>query len=381
MKANYPKLSYWETSQYFKGIDRLIIGSGIVGLSAAIHLKEKQPGLNILVVERGPLPAGASTRNAGFACFGSPSELIEDLATHSEDEVFDLVEKRWKGLLQLRKRLGDAAIGYQEWGGFELFRKGEKNEFERCMEQLSYLNKQVASIIGKKEVYQNVDQQIGNYGFAGVSNLLVNTAEGQIDTGKMVKALIAKARALDIEILNGLTIDTLDSTSGEVVLALSNGWEIKVPKVLVCTNGFAKELLPDLKVKPARNQVLITKPIPGLKIKGCFHYDKGYYYFRNIDSRILFGGGRNLSPEVEQTNSFGTTSLIKEELEKLLKTMIFPGRKVEIDRWWSGILGVGDHKTPIINEVSPNVFVAVRMGGMGIAIGSLIGEEGAELMF
>ena len=28
-----------------------------------------------------------------------------------------------------------------------------------------------------------------------------------------------------------------------------------------------------------------------LKIKGSFHYEKGYYYFRNIDNRILLGGG------------------------------------------------------------------------------------------
>jgi glycine/D-amino acid oxidase-like deaminating enzyme len=47
-------------------------------------------------------------------------------------------------------------------------------------------------------------------------------------------------------------------------------------------------------LKPARAQVLITKPIDSLKIKGTFHMDRGYYYFRNIDNRVLIGGGRNL---------------------------------------------------------------------------------------
>ena len=69
----------------------------------------------------------------------------------------------------------------------------------------------------------------------------------------------------------------------------------------VATNGFAKELLQIKGVKPARAQVLITKPIKNLKLKGAYHYKQGYYYFRNINDRILFGGGRDLDPKTETT--------------------------------------------------------------------------------
>ncbi len=65
------ELSYWEQESFFKGIDVAVIGSGIVGLTAAIHLKTLEPHSRIVVLERGALPTGASTRNAGFACFGS----------------------------------------------------------------------------------------------------------------------------------------------------------------------------------------------------------------------------------------------------------------------------------------------------------------------
>jgi hypothetical protein len=37
-------------------------------------------------------------------------------------------------------------------------------------------------------------------------------------------------------------------------------------------------------VKPARAQVLITEPIDNLDVRGTFHLDCGYYYFRNIGS-------------------------------------------------------------------------------------------------
>ena len=216
--------------------------------------------------------------------------------------------------------------------------------------------------------------------------LIQNTAEGQIDTGKMMTSLLKLCREKNIKIFNGLKINDLydsnitEGVSGGVKMVTEDGWDISAQKVIVATNGFARRLLPALDVTPARNQVLITKPIQDLKIKGCFHYDKGYYYFRNVGDRILLGGGRNLDFHTEMTDAFGTTDLIQNALIDLLKTTILPHQAYEIDGWWSGILGIGKQKKPIVQHVSPNIVVAVRMGGMGVAIGSLVGEEAAFLM-
>ena len=135
-----------------------------------------------------------------------------------------------------------------------------------------------------------------------------------------------------------------------------------------------------MKTSPARNQVLITKPIKKLPFEGTFHYNSGYYYFRNINNRILFGGGRNLALETETTDLFGNTKLIQGELSKMLKEIILPNTDYEIDQWWSGILGVGNTKEPIVKMYSDRIGVAVRLGGMGIAIGSLIGKEAAKMI-
>jgi glycine/D-amino acid oxidase-like deaminating enzyme len=161
----------------------------------------------------------------------------------------------------------------------------------------------------------------------------------------------------------------------------NHGFEMKAAKMAVCTNGFAKKLLPLLKdISPARNQVLITKPIENLHLKGTFHYDRGYVYFRNVGNRVLLGGFRQLAKTEETTAQFGLTNNIQDALESFLRTVILPNQKVEIEQWWSGIMGVGETKAPIVKEVEKNVFVAVRLGGMGVAIGSLVGEEVAELM-
>lgn len=148
---------------------------------------------------------------------------------------------------------------------------------------------------------------------------------------------------------------------------------------MFATNGFATELTKN-QVKPARAQVLITKPIQNLKIKGTFHLDEGYYYFRNIENRILFGGGRNLDFEGETTTELTQTKIIQDKLEELLKTVILPNQFFEIEQRWSGIMGVGNQKKPIVTQLSNNVYCGVRLGGMGVAIGSLIGKELANLV-
>ena len=178
---------------------------------------------------------------------------------------------------------------------------------------------------------------------------------------------------MNIEVLS------LESTENSVVLETTFG-ELKANKVAICTNGFAKQFLPNEDVQPARAQVIITKPIENLQLKGTFHYQQGYYYFRNIHNRILLGGGRNLNFEGETTTEIAQTNQIQNALKELMKTVILPRTKYEIDHTWSGIMGVGATKKPIIQKIHPNVAVGVRMGGMGVAIGSLVGINVAKLL-
>ncbi|MBQ0741417.1 FAD-binding oxidoreductase, partial [Aquimarina celericrescens] len=79
-------LSYWEQHTWFDNVDFCIVGSGIVGLSCALQLRKKHPKAKILILEKGILPQGASTKNAGFACFGSASELLSDMKNHTKEE-------------------------------------------------------------------------------------------------------------------------------------------------------------------------------------------------------------------------------------------------------------------------------------------------------
>ncbi|MFM7757942.1 MAG: FAD-dependent oxidoreductase, partial [Crocinitomicaceae bacterium] len=132
-------------------------------------------------------------------------------------------------------------------------------------------------------------------------------------------------------------------------------------------------------VLPARAQVIVTSEIPNLTIKGTFHLDKGFYYFRNIENRILLGGARNTNFESETTTEIATTEDIQNVLKKLLEKTILPNTKFNIEYSWAGIMGMGPSKTPLIFKKPDNVAFGVRMGGMGVALGSVVGKKLSHL--
>jgi|TARA_R110002020_G_scaffold30237_1_gene95260 hypothetical protein len=366
-------LSYWEKHTWLTNIDVAIIGSGIVGLSCALTLKQRNPKLKVVVFEKGMLPSGASTKNAGFACFGSISEILDDLKTHTEDEVLNLVQARVNGLQLLRTTLGDTEIDYQQHGGYEIFTENDTELAEECIDNVPMVNNLLKNVFsGQKEVFSIKKQP---FSFKNVQKQVIfNRFEGQLDTGKMMKALLRECSEKGVLVLNNAEIMSISAENDQISLNLNNTVTFSAKKVGIATNGFAKQFL-EADLQPARAQVLITYPIPNLKVKGTFHLDRGYYYFRNIHDRILFGGGRNLDFSAEQTTQMGLTETVQNELERLLKTTILPETAFTIDSRWSGIMGVGKQKKPIIREVQPNVYCGVRLGGMGIAIGSSVGNE------
>lgn len=368
-------LSYWEINKWFSKVDYTIVGSGIVGLHAALQLRERFPDSKILVLEKGMLPEGASTKNAGFACFGSLTEIIDDLKTHSEEEVIELVQKRWKGMQLLRKNLSDAAIDFKPYGGYEMFLNSQSSAFEEALQKMRFVN-EILQPIFKAEVFH---KEVDRFNFKGTCEYLIfNPFEGQIDTGMMMHTLLKKAISENILMLNSQKVTAYHESSNGVSVVLDD-FSFMTKKLLFATNGFASELIGQA-VKPARAQVLITEPIPDLDLKGTFHLEQGYYYFRNIGNRILLGGGRNLDFEAETTTDLRQTELIQSRLELLLREVILPDSDCKIDHRWSGIMGMGASKKPIVERLSEHVYCGVRMGGMGVAIGSLIGQELAELV-
>lgn len=374
-------LSYWE-QQSFTAYHHIIIGAGITGLSVAIELAQRFPDERVLVLERGLLPTGATTRNAGFACMGSATELLHDLETTSEAEVTALFLRRKRGLDKLRQRLSDEALGYREDGGYELI----DSTALHALGKLDYLNGLLGPALGKQP-FRPAEQKLKEFGFApgAVPALIENTCEGSIHSGRTMRSLTDMALMLGIEIKTGADVVRFEEEEhGATVIVRDpfrdEEWRLAGETLTICTNAFTQKLLPGAALSPGRGQVLITEPVPGLPLKGIFHYDRGYYYFRELDGRVLFGGGRNLDFEGEETTAFALNERIQQDLEQKLREVILPGRPVQIAQRWSGIMAFGPTKGPVVKAFSDSVFGVFRMGGMGVALASEAAAEAVALL-
>src|SRR5947199_8120327 len=133
-------ISIWEKETFYAPQDIVIAGSGFVGLWCAFQLKKKNPALKITIVESGIIPTGASTRNAGFACFGSLSEIIYDAKTMGTDKMLKLVEMRYKGVERITKHFSEKSIDFSLCGGYELYDSGEKVNTEQLLHNIEYVN-------------------------------------------------------------------------------------------------------------------------------------------------------------------------------------------------------------------------------------------------
>lgn len=371
-------LSYWE-QKHFLNHDLVVVGAGIVGLSTAIHFKRKHPKAKVLVLERGIFPTGASTKNAGFACFGSLTEILDDFWTMTQDEVVELVQRRYKGLQKIRKEFGDKALDYKTLGGFELIDQDQL----AAVEQIPEIN-QILKKTFKGPVFSKVGK-IKKLGFSdSVQAVVKNVFEGELDPGKYLSALWELAGKTGVKIITGVEVLEIEKDTGKL-LAMDKGlnreFNFQGDQVAICSNAFTKKIWPESGIEPGRGLVMISKPL-GFKVpwKGCFHMDKGYVYFRSVDGRLLLGGARNKDFEGENTTEFSINPKIQNHLKDLASKVIFPGKEIEWEMEWTGIMGFGPTKTPILQKVGEKTAAAVRLGGMGVALGWQVGKELSDLL-
>ncbi|GAB5538522.1 MAG: FAD-dependent oxidoreductase [Salibacteraceae bacterium] len=370
-------ISYWEQTELLRH-DVAIVGGGIVGLSIAASIKERYPNRDVTIFERSFLPYGASTRNAGFACFGSLTEIMSDIKCMGEEATRELVFSRWLGLQITRKRLSDRKIHYFEYGGFEIVPDGQ-HDLSKAINDINHLcsdfQPDYLSLLSNNDTTLNL----------GAGHTLVKmNGEGQLNPGALMRNLSNYCQELGVMMVTGTEVSAINTHEGQFTLKVEDmdrgTVDCSAQTAVVAVNAFTEQFNDGVGVVPGRGQILVTEPIVGLDFKGNLHLDEGFYYLRNIGDRILFGGGRNMDFSEEATHTFGLNDKIQDALESKLQDLFTFKRPPEIDFRWSGIMGFGEQKTPIVKVENSGLIFAARLGGMGIALAGFIGEQVTDLI-
>lgn len=365
--------SIWEIETLYKKPDFVIIGGGFTGLWTALSVSQKYPKADILIIEKHHYPLGASTRNAGFSCFGSITEILSDAKTMGWDKTLNIISKRFHSLRKIQREIEPDLIDYDNCGGYELLNTevahAELVQVNEKLKSITHVDKTFTFDANAQERFQFADFNL----LPKSCNMVFNPLEGSLHPGKLVEVLIQKCYASGIKFLWNQEVTQIKSMGNAVQIKTKNH-TFSSAKAIVCTNGFARQLFPELDVQPARGQVLLTSPISDLTLKGVFHSDEGFIYFRNVGNRVLLGGMRNLDFQTEKSYNFQENQKITEGLTSYLENVILPNTSFEITHRWTGIMAMGNEKTYLLEKYE-NIIYAVRLSGMGVALAPEIANE------
>lgn len=359
---NPKPLSYWQKQSYLRPVDLSIVGSGFTGLWAAYHYLERFPGANVLIFESGPFPMGASIKNAGFACFGSAGELLDDLEEHSIDHLLHCVEQRIRGLAYLVERVPRKAMDFQATGGLEIFT--DPISLAKVNDKLDYLNQLLAPITKDKETYTHKK-------IFGEKDVYCKM-ESMLNSGKLIQYLSENVAKKGGRFHYGCEVTQVNS--GYI-------WLKNVPdpipseSILLATNGYSHNLLTTVAVQPTRNYVMLSQPLPKIPINLPVHHHQGFVYFRPLNGRLLLGGGRHISLETEFTDSQETPVNIKEWLLNFAKENLHLDLANKVEMEWTGTMGYLKDKTPKCIKTDENVYWIGGYSGMGVGPSAHLSKE------
>jgi len=153
-------ISFWEKESFLSN-DLLIIGGGLMGLSFACSVLERNPHKKVVIFERGLLPMGASTKNAGMCCCGEITDFLDDIKTKGTQKALRIFLDRYNGLNLLLNRVGRDVCEYKSQGSYKVITSNQKKVSH---EEIALCNK-ILNPYFNKDVFVDRSDLIEQFGF------------------------------------------------------------------------------------------------------------------------------------------------------------------------------------------------------------------------
>jgi glycine/D-amino acid oxidase-like deaminating enzyme len=192
---------------------------------------------------------------------------------------------------------------------------------------------------------------------------LEHPADGRLHPGRWLRRLSTRAAEAGAVFVEHRRVESVD--------------ELDAEHVVVATDGYTRGLLPELDevVRPIRNQVVATVPLPRQLYSRPYYGRRGYDYWQQLeDGRLVVGGRRDADPQAEETAVEGLTPKVQAALESLLVELL--DEVPPITHRWSGIFGVTPDRMPLAGRLPTRdrVWVAAGYSGHGNVLGLTCGE-------
>lgn len=346
--------------------DVCVVGAGISGLSAAIECSAR--GLSCVVVEQDYPGARASGRNAGYLMRGAAENYAvacADLGRERARALWRFTEDNLRALRALGA--GDLPSFRDRASCLAAVEQEEAEDLERSAQMLREDGFDV-------ELVREVDDALWRRARPLVG--LLNPGDAVCSPAELVGLL--RRSVGDARVVGDAPVYGIEPGERGVVVR-ARGIEVVARFVLVCTNAYAGELLPEMAgvVTPNRGQMLALRPADprDAHLEHAYYIDHGSEYIRSgPDGTVVFGGARKHREEEERTDRDGLNDAVQARLEELAGRYV--GRGFEVLARWSGIMGFSRDGLPVVRacegvDAGGRVWFCGGLTGHGMSMGYL----------
>ncbi len=350
-------------------VDVAIIGGGITGVSAALHLAER--GYNVALVEAEHIGWGASGRNGGQALpgFGASETKVKSLVgAERAKKLWDMSMEAVDLLHGQIQRFGipcDPVIGYLH----AAVKPRHVRELRESQEELAALGAPVGRVLEGEELQARLASP--RYLAA-----LEDNVAGHIHPLNYTLGLAKAAQAAGAKLYTQTKV--LQVERGKTVTVKTSRGTISASFLLVSGGAYLGDLMAPIAgyIMPVGTYIIATEQradvremIPGNEAVADLNFVLDYFR-RSADDRMLFGGRVSYS-------TLPPPSLAASMLRRAQK--VFPQlRNARVEYCWGGNVDISVNRAPHFGKLADNILFCQGFSGHGVALTGLAGKLVAE---
>jgi gamma-glutamylputrescine oxidase len=329
--------------------DVLVIGGGITGVSLLHHLEKR--GLDAVLVERHHLAAGASGRNAGFLLTGVADCYSEAIRIFGRSRAREIWNMTVENHIEEIEAVAGQDVGHRRKGS-AILASGEP-EAKQLAESAELLRED-------------------GFECSWDGRYLTNPRDGEVTPSLLVGAFARQAAPGKVR--EGVEVTAIEPGNGEVLVQAHDA-ECRAGCVILATNAYTPQLLPQVAIQARRAQMLASGPEATRVCELPTYSHFGYRYWRQLPSgEILVGGWRDTAYDVEVGYDERPTAPIQSHLEAQLRHM---GADGEVTHRWAGTMGFTESGLPHVGPVDgvPNVYICAGYNGHGMGFAFMCAKQ------
>ena len=354
--------------------DVCVVGGGIAGCSAALHLAEQ--GLRVVLLEEHRIGWGASGRSGAQALFGvaaGQARLERLIGAADARAVWDVSVE---GLALMRELIARFRIDC-DWADGHLLTAVKPRHERELRAELRALHDTYDYGSVRYLSREELRATLSTERYLGA---LYDSNSGHLHPLNYTQGLAAAAGSAGAQIFEGTRARRFTAPGGGPVQVATAEGEVRARHLVLCGNVYLGATAPALasKIMAVATYIVATEPLGEERARQLIANNAAVadmnwvldYFRRSADHRLLFGGRVNYS---------GLRSFDAPAATRARMLSVFPQlRDVRIDYAWGGEVDITLNRAPHFGRLAPNVYFLQGFSGHGMALTGIAGKLVAQ---